>query len=308
MAFRRLTLGVLSLTAMLAWPAHAHAQNRGVYPLGMTATNAGVTPEPGFMYSNQLLFYSRDEAKDDEGEALPDTGRNGVILDMNSIAWASGRTILGGARYSAVATFPLAKNELTSDVRGPISGGGGFGDSYYLPFILGWNGRRASVRILYGFLAPTGRFVAGANDNVGSGYWTSTLSSGQTIQLTKDASLTASANVMYEFHTTQDGTGVHPGDNIDLDYSLTKTFPLGERSRLQVGVAGYEQRQTTATTNPSASPDAANDRYGVNAIGVVASVPFPSRRASLGVRAFKEFANRSTFQGFSFQIVGSIGL
>jgi len=32
----------------------AQAQNRGVYPLGMSAMNSGLTPAAGFTYSNQL--------------------------------------------------------------------------------------------------------------------------------------------------------------------------------------------------------------------------------------------------------------
>ena len=75
------------------------------------------------------------------------------------------------------------QNQLVSDIHGQLSGGGGFADSYYLPLILGWNKERASIRALAGFLAPTGRFAAGASDNVGSGYWTPTLSSGQTVQI-----------------------------------------------------------------------------------------------------------------------------
>lgn len=78
----------------------------------------------------------------------------------------------------------MAKNQLVSDIHGQLSGGGGFADSYYLPLILGWNKERASIRVLAGILAPTGRFKEGASDNVGSGYWTPTLSSGQTVQLT----------------------------------------------------------------------------------------------------------------------------
>ncbi|HKU73419.1 MAG TPA: hypothetical protein VJR02_05835, partial [Pyrinomonadaceae bacterium] len=51
------------------------AQNRGVYPLGMSATSSGVTPDPGFSYSNQLLIYSRDKSKGPNGEVLA-TGSN----------------------------------------------------------------------------------------------------------------------------------------------------------------------------------------------------------------------------------------
>jgi hypothetical protein len=64
---------------MLIATRPARAQNRGVYPLGMSATNSGITPEPGFTYTNQLLFYARDQAKDNEGKTLPVTGLNTVV-------------------------------------------------------------------------------------------------------------------------------------------------------------------------------------------------------------------------------------
>src|ERR1700749_1837949 len=225
----------------------ACAQSRGVYPLGMSSTNSGVTPEPGFTYSNQLLFYARDESKDNDGSTLPVTGSNSVLMDMNSLIWVSEKKILGGARYSAIATLPFATNDLTSDIHGNISGGSGFADSYYVPFILGWNKKRIGLRILYGFLAPTGRFAAGASNNVGSGYWTNAFSSGQTFYLTSNKSLVFSTYEMYEFHTTQEGTGTHPGETFDLDYSLMGTFAFIHGTTLQIGAAGYEQRQTTAT-------------------------------------------------------------
>ena len=73
---------------------------------------------------------------------------------------------------------------------------------------------------MYGFLAPTGRFSAGANNNVGSGYWTHALSAGQTFYLTGNKQLSLSAFQLYEFHTVQEGTGIHPGETFNLDYSL----------------------------------------------------------------------------------------
>ena len=165
---------------------------RGVYPLGMTAVGSGVTPDSGFSYANQLLFYSRDESKADDGSTLPVSGQNAVIMDMNSFIWVSRRTFLGGAHYSAVATLPVAKNQLVSDIHGQLSGGG-FADSCYLPLILGWNKERASIRVLAGILAPTGRFAEGASDNVGSGYGRPRCRPGQTVQLTADNSVTFSA-------------------------------------------------------------------------------------------------------------------
>lgn len=298
------TSALLAAAFALVIAGKARAQNRGVYPLGMSATNSGVTPEPGFTYVNQLLIYSRDKSTGPDGEVLV-TGSNSVVMDMNTLAWVSKKTTLGGAKFSMSATLPFARNSLTSDATGPVSGGGGFADSYYQPFILGWEKKAAAFRAVYGFLAPTGRFRAGANDNVGSGYWTHAFSSGQTFFLTKDRATTISAFQMYEVHTTQEGTGIHPGQTFNLDFSLIHTLPLGDKPRLQVGLVGYNQRQTTAKRGASVTSEQADARYKVNAIGFASSVNL-SGRVNLGFKYFQEFMNRSTFQGHSIQISGAI--
>lgn len=286
--------------------ALAQAQVRGLYPPGMSATNSGVTPEPGFSYVNQFLFYSRDQLKGPDGEVVA-TGSNSVLMDMNSFVWVSKKEILGGARFSLSATLPLANNSLTNDAIGPISGGGGFADSYYQPFILGWQKKRLAIRALYGFLAPTGKFRAGANDNVGSGYWTNVLASGQTFYLTKNNSTAISAFQMYEFHTTQEGTGIGPGQTMDLDYSVTHVIGLRDDLNLLVGLVGYGQWQTTDKTGPTITPEQEKAHYKVNSLGFTSGVVLPSRKTSVGLKYFKEFSNRSTFQGYSLQITASIG-
>lgn len=288
-------------------PARVEAQSRGVYPLGMTATGSGITPDPGFTYANQLLFYSRDESKADDGSTLPVSGQNAVVMDMNSFVWVSDWTLLGGARYSIVVTLPVAKNQLVSDIHGQLSGGSGFADSYYLPLVLGWNGERASIRVMAGVLAPTGRFEAGASDNVGSGYWTPTLSSGQTVHLTSSRSLTLSMFQLYEWHTPQQGTGTRPGDAINLDGSLVRTFVFRQGARrLQVGIAGYLQRQTTAKTGPEITAEQSRERYAINALGVASNLAFPEQGVNVGLKFFEEFANRASYEGYSFQISGTV--
>jgi hypothetical protein len=271
----------------------------------MSATNSGVTPASGLTYSNQLLIYSRDRLKGPNGEVLA-TGNNSVVMDMNTFAWVGKKEFLGGAKFSMSATLPVANNSLTSDVTGRISGGAGFADSYYQPFILGWNKNWGAIRAVYGFLAPTGSFKADANDNVGSGYWTHALSSGQTLYLTENKAISVSAFQMYEFHTTQKETNIHPGQTLSLDYSLTQSIALGDESNLQVGLVGYNQWQTTDKTGPTISPQQTSAHYKVNALGFVSNVVLPWHKTSVGFKYFKEFANRSTFQGYSVQMSGSI--
>jgi hypothetical protein len=292
------------ILCLLFAAANASAQVRGVYPLGMSATNSGVTPEPGFSYVNQFLIYTRDELKGPNGEVQA-AGRQSVVMDMNSLVWVSKGEILG-AKFSMSATLPFANNSLTSDLDGDISGGGGFADSYYQPFILGWETKRADIRAIYGFLAPTGKFDADANDNVGSGYWTHVLASGQTVYLTADKATAFSAFQMYEFHTTQEGTDIHPGQTFDLDYSVTHTFSLRSNMRLQAGLVGYASYQTTDKTGPAITPEQAKAHYRVSSLGFTANVILPSQKLNLGFKYFSELSGRSTFQGYSAQISGSI--
>jgi hypothetical protein len=297
---------VLAVTCAVAACRSAEAQNRGVYPLGLSALNSGVMPESRFTYSNLFLYYSRNESKGPDGEVRA-TGSNSVLMDMNSFAWVSGKEILGGARYSASATLPIANNSLSSDPGGAISGGGGLADSYYQPAILGWSLKRADIRAIYGFLAPTGRFEAGASDNVGSGYWTHVVASGQTIYLTADRATAISAFQMYEFHGRQEGTDIHPGQTFNLDYSVTRMIPLREDMRLQVGVVGYGQWQTTDKTGPGMTAEEEETRYRVNSFGFTGSLSLPKRKASVGLKYFQEFSNQSTFEGHSLQISCSFG-
>ncbi len=300
---------VLHLVAVCLFAASsvAEAQVRGVYPLGLSAINSGVTPEPGLSYSNALLFYSRDELRGANG-AVEATGQQAVLMDLNSLVWVFKNRIpaLGGAIFSFSATLPIATNSLTSTGDGPVSGGGGFADSFYQPLILAWRTPRADIRLVYGFLAPTGRFSATSSNNVGSGYWTSVVSSGQTWYLTQDKATTISMFEMYELPGGQSGTDIHPGDTFDLDYSVLHSLRLSEDIRVQLGIVGYGQWQTTARTGPTITPAQTAARYRVNALGLAASVILPARNVSVGLKYFHEFDNRSTFQGQSLQITEAI--
>jgi hypothetical protein len=297
------------LVALFLWlcASAAPAQNRGVYPLGLSAINSGVSAEPGLTYNNAFLFYSRSEQKGANGEVLA-TGQQSVLLDMNTLLWASTGEIamLGGARFSSAVTVPIANNSLSSSLQGAISGGGGFGDLYLQPVILGWRMERVDIRGIFGVLAPTGKFNAGATDNVGNGYWTPVLAAAETFYLSADRATTLSAFEMYEFHSTQSGTQIHPGDTLDLDYSLMRAFTFAD-SRLQVGLVGYGAWQMTAKTGPSITLAQESQRYRVNSLGVGLNYVLPARKVTLSFKYFDEFSNQWTYQGYSLQISAGVG-
>jgi hypothetical protein len=70
--------------------------------------------------------------------------------------------------------------------------------------------------------------------------------------------------------------------------------------RVQFGLVGYGAWQTTDKSTQ------AGDHYNVNAVGFATNVVLPSQKMSVGFKYFQEFSNRSTFQGHSIQISGSI--
>jgi hypothetical protein len=111
---------------------------------------------------------------------------------------------------------------------------------------------------------------------------------------------------MYEFHTTQSGTQISPGETFDLDYSVMRAFLFYEESRLQVGVIGYGAWQTTAKTGPGITPAEEAQRYRVNALGVGMNLLLPVRKVTLSLKYFDEFANRWTYQGYSLQISAGV--
>jgi hypothetical protein len=290
----------------LGGASSASAQNRGVYPLGMSATGSGVVADPGLSYSNMFLFYSRDRAVGADGEVTA-TGQNSVLMDMNTIAWVSEKRI-GNTKFSMAATLPIANNSLSSDLTGPISGGGGFADSFYQPAIFGWHFERVDIKAAYGFLAPTGSFDAGASDNVGSGYWTHVVLSGQTLFPTESKRLAISAFQMYEIHGSQSGTGIRPGDTFDLDFSVMQALRERGAARVQVGVVGYAAWQTSAKSGPAVTAVEADTRYRVSSLGVASIITLPERGVTLGFKYFDEFSNESTFEGHSFQISFAVEL
>jgi hypothetical protein len=251
------------------------------------------------------MDYSFDQFRSASG-AIVARNSAAVFIDINVFEWVTKKKILG-ANYALVAVLPFSNSSISSPTLGAIGGGGGFSDSFYQPLTLGWHFKRADIQVAYGFFAPTGRFRAGASTNTGNGHWTNSPIAGETFYLTKNKRTSFSAYQLYEFHTTQQGTKIHPGQTFNLDYSLMQTLPLQKdmRTLVQFGLVGYGQWQTSNNSGPGVDP-AHQARYTVNAIGGAVNVILPARKASVGFKLFKEFSNSSTVQGYSLQIVGGI--
>jgi hypothetical protein len=282
----------------------ASAQVRGVYPTGMNAIGAGAAPAPGWAYSNLFIANTRDERVGPAGETLA-TGEQSVLLDLNTFAWGTKDVVLAGARIGATATIILSRNSLESDIEGSLGGGAGLGDLFVQPLMLGWTKGQVNFKAAYGIVVPTGRFEAGADDNVGSGYWTHAFSGGVTANPSKSRANSLSVFAMYEIHERQETTDIRPGDTLTLDASWMHAASRRADFDAQVGVVGYAQWQTTDRRGPGVTPEEAGDHYRVYALGLATTLGWPQRRSSVAVKLFQEFDARSTFEGYSVQLSGA---
>ena len=297
----------LVLTLLATNPCHGQVVPplRGVYTPGFNATNSGILPDPGFTYANYFMDYSFDQIRCPACGTVTNFNAD-IVADINVFIWVSKAKILG-ANYALVAGLPFTNNALSLAGVETLGGGGGFADSFYQPFTLGWHLKRADITAAYAFFAPTGRFNAGASNNTGTGHWTNAPTAGETFYLTKNRATSFSAYEMYEFHTTQQQTNIHPGQTLDVDYSLMQILPLKQDMTrlLQLGLVGYGQYQTSNNSGPEINPNIPG-HYSVNALGGAANFILPARKTSVGFKVFKEFSNSYTVEGYSLQINGAL--
>jgi hypothetical protein len=279
----------------------ALGQVRGMYSPGSTLTGAGTLASPGFSYTNQLWSGATRETRGPNGNVIPFQTAGTTFIDNNTITYVSKFRFLGGhlefsvdialanGRFSLIDPFVPAQSESAA--------GAGLTNTTFVPFGLGWNWKHVDFQTSYAVSAPTGRYTAGANNNLNSGYWTNFLQTGATIYLDKSKSTQISLFNVYAWNTTQQGTGIHPGQNDSLDYSLSQTFSLSKSGNwtLLAGAAGYGQWETTDSSGLGPIRDSL--KYRVTASGFTLELSTPYKGLNLGTGLLWEYGARNTFQG-----------
>ena len=64
--------------------------------------------------------------------------------------------------------------------------------------------------------------------------------------------------------------------------------------------------ESTDKHGPNITPEQAAAHYKVNALGVTANAVLPEQKVNVGLKYFREFECRSTFQGYTLQISAAI--
>lgn len=267
----------------------AWAQQKGQWVPGQFGLNAGVIPDPGITYANMVINYSAGQLNGTNGNPVTGiTGNYSFWVDENIIYYVPKQKILGGYFMPYVA-LSYASGSLVADITGTnlstSGGGGGFADMYVQPVNFGWHfAKRVDFNVGYAFVAPTGRFVAGASNNVGSGYWGNNVTSGTTFYITKNQGTTANLATDWEIHGQKSGTSVTPGQAFTDEWGLGQVLPLKkDQSQLaQLGFIGYDQWQVSANSGSylvAGIPVSAGllPYYSVHAMGFQANYILPAK-------------------------------
>jgi hypothetical protein len=284
----------------------ASSQVRGTYSSGSTLTGGGTLSDPGFSYYNQLWFISASELKGPQGNIVPIQGSVSFLYDNNAITYVPKFKIFrGNLEFSLDLVFSNGSFIASDPLNNLLSASGtstGLTNTNFNPIDLGWQFKWADLQTGYSVSAPTGRYVPNASDNASTGFWTNTWQTGTTLYLSKSKNTQLSIFNAYGWNTTQQGTGVHPGQDDSVDYSLTQTisFDKGDRWMLQLGPAGYGQWQTTRATGQL--PAREQLFYGIDAAGFTVTLAAPYKSLQIGATALWEYHARNTYQGHNVTI------
>jgi hypothetical protein len=288
------------------------AQQKGQYVPGQFGLNAGAIPDPGITYANIALNYSAGQLNNSSGSAFPNvTGTYAFWLDENIFYYVPKHKFLG-AYYMPYIALNAASGSLVADLPlGPgtrlTGGGSGFTDMFVQPLNLGWHLKHADVTAGYAFTAPTGRYVAGASNNVGSGYWGNNITSGSTVYLTKNKGTSANLSTDWEIHGQKQGTNITPGQAFTIEWGLGQVLPLKKDfSRLlQLGLVGYDQWQVSNNSGTTLVggipvPQSALPYYSVHGIGVQSNFIMPAKGLNFFFKYYDEYRALARPEGRTF--------
>ncbi len=302
---------VFLMLNLLFWSVLCCAQQKGQWVPGQYGLNAGAAPAPGFTYQNLALNYSADTLNDANGNKLPGiTGTYSFWVDQNIFMFVPKHKILGGY-FAPYVSVNVANGSLVADLGGPnlgLNGGGsGLADTFVQPLNLAWHLPRAEVSAGYAFSAPTGRFTAGATNNVGSGYWGNHLNSGSTLYITKTKATSASIFFDWESHGKKSGTNIKPGQALTMEWGLGQLLPLDKQMRklVQLGLVGYDQWQVSDNSGLTTLVP----RYSAHALGVQANFLAPAKGLTLFSKYYGEYSAKAHPQGrtIAFGLVWTYG-
>jgi hypothetical protein len=313
----------MALLALLFTAAPGWAQLSGENLTGDMGVKSGTQPEPGLYVSAIYYRYKTDTLTGLNGKSLglDKTGdaNQTIAAGMPLFYYVTPKKVLG-ANFGMMAVLPFANGSLEAPGLGlSEEASSGMSDLYVMPLQLGWHFNRVDAIAGVGLFAPTGRYSAGASDNLGKGMWSYEVSGGATFYLDRQRSVSVSTTAFWETHGRKKGevhvdgisiNNVKVGQLLTLEGGVGKSFLHGAAS---IGMAYYAQWKVTADQfelSPASLPlSTIPDKHRVFGIGPDVTIPIATKTKLLSlvnVRYMWETGAQFKTQGQTFIITNTI--
>ena len=203
---------------------------------GDFGVNSGTQAGPGFYVAIPFAQWNADHIKDADGNTLAASRFQGfdVRALFPTMIGVTPRKVLG-ANYGFMAALPFSTIRPERTIPESFEPDWGLNDMYAVPLYLGWHAPRADFVAGYGFYAPTGRYEAGANDNVGLGMWSQEIQAGTTVYLDSAKKVSAAATAYVAFHSNKKDQDLKVGNLLTLEGGAAYNVPENWRSVCQGG-------------------------------------------------------------------------
>ena len=276
-------------------------------------------PAPGFHVMDYNVYYKSTQFKDRNGDEVDSIvvglAKINVEADVDiyvnapSFMWVTEFKAIKG-KYSAYIT-PSFGNTSVSASLSTQTGRGidaetsqfAFGDLFIQPVWLGWTLPHADLSIGYGIYLPTGKYDAGAADNVGLGFTTHQFQAAAAWYPWVHQGTAVVAAAVYEINGDKEDADITPGSHFTLNWGISQFLPLkkDESLLLEIGPTGYHQWQTSDDEGADVAGDPSiHDE--IHAIG--AELGFVPVKTGFGIffRWLHEFSAVNRFEGDFFNV------
>jgi len=311
---------------LLASALPAPAIELSHYLPGLPNLNDYFTPPPEageLIYAQYNFYYHTDTIRDASGREIKSVTVEGPLgvprtidldIDVDQIflvptfLWAPKWEVLGG-RYGAYVAVPVGNPSIAAHLQTNLGGRSldtsvwDIGDIYVQPLWFHWtlarDGRRPQIdtSIAYGFWAPTGRYHAGAADNVGFGFWEQQAQAAVRFMVDEDSSTAFTTAHTFNVGHDKEGKDVTPGAQYTLNWGFNRDF---FEHWLGIGVIGYNTFQMT----DDSGSDASKTKDQLHAAGLQIGVP----KLGLSFKYYREFGAQDRFEGDLYTLTFAIPL
>ncbi|WP_276391785.1 SphA family protein [Eudoraea chungangensis] len=220
----------------------------GGYVPGIMGVRDYVNPGvDGLFFLDYNIFLNSDSYFDQEGNKVNAIGNipfnvniSGYINSLMLVYASPKLDFLGEAQYLfiispnyATAGLGVGLGQITSG--NTINGGAsGFGDLTVSPIMLSWSQEKFDLTAGYLFIAPTGRYESGSDDNVGLGYWSHSVQAAFYFYPKPEKTTAILILPTYEWHSLIKDAEVRPGSRLILEYGISQYLS----DRIEITIQG----------------------------------------------------------------------